>query len=215
MFTTIVLGTSLSDTSTRTLCCLRGLQAAGARKVLLIHAMNIRDVGTLYRQLRQLALPSLEHQTQILRDMGFEVEADIRLGLPYFEIQQIAQDHDASLIAVHLTTESLLATAFVGGVAYEVIQRADRPVLAMKAAFTEDGPPGRHRRPRAGENKRRPGDADGAESTGCHRRETFRGGRTIRRCGNLLRFANDTVVGEVASANAFADRDGQSGGGLH
>ncbi|MEX0727597.1 MAG: universal stress protein, partial [Planctomycetaceae bacterium] len=139
MFSTIVLGTSLSENSTRTLCCLRGLQAAGTQKVLLIHAMNIRDVGTLYRQLRALALPTLERQKQMLQEMGFEVETDIRLGLPYYEIQQVAKDRDASLIAVHLTTESLLEAAFVGGVAYEIIQRADRPVLAMKAAFTEEG----------------------------------------------------------------------------
>lgn len=139
MFSTIVVGTSLSENSTRTLCSLRGLHAAGTRNVVLIHAMNIRDVGTLYRQLRALALPTLERQAQILRDMGFEVETDVRLGLPYYEIQQVAQETNASLIAVHLTTESLLESAFSGGVAYEVIQHADRPVMAMKAVFGEQG----------------------------------------------------------------------------
>ncbi|WLD15519.1 universal stress protein [Planctellipticum variicoloris] len=139
MLSTIVVGTSLSENSTRTLCCLRGLRAGGARKVFLVHAMNIRDVGTLFRQLQALALPALERQAQLLRDMGFEVETDVRLGLPYYEIQQVASEQDASVIAVHLTTESLLESAFVGGVAYEVIQRADRPVLAMKATFTEQG----------------------------------------------------------------------------
>jgi hypothetical protein len=32
--------------------------------------------------------------------MGFEVEVDIRLGLPFYEIQQVAKERDASLIAV-------------------------------------------------------------------------------------------------------------------
>ncbi len=139
MFSTIVLGTSLSENSTRTLCCLRGMKAAGMQKVILTHAMNIRDVGSLYRQLKALALPALEHQAAILRDMGFEVELEMRLGLPYHEIESVAKERDASLIAVHLTTESLLEAAFVGGVAYEVIQRSDRPVLAMKGVFKDGG----------------------------------------------------------------------------
>jgi nucleotide-binding universal stress UspA family protein len=133
MFSTVVIGTSLSDTSTRTLCCLQGLRAAGVRKAFLVHAMNIRDVGTLYRQLRTLAMPALERQKRVLEEMGFEVAVDVRLGIPYVEIDQVAREHDASLIAVHLTTETLLADVFVGGVAYELLQRADRPVLAMKA----------------------------------------------------------------------------------
>ena len=139
MFSTIVLGTSLSETSTHTLCCLRGLREIGVQKIVLIHAMNIRDVGTLYRQLRNLAQPMLEHQQQILKEMGFEVEAEIRLGLPFYEIQQVAKEREASLIAVHLTTETLLGAAFIGDVAYEVIQRADRPVLAMKADISDHG----------------------------------------------------------------------------
>jgi nucleotide-binding universal stress UspA family protein len=139
MFSTIVLGTSLSENSTRTLCCLRGMKASGTQKVILIHAMNIRDVGSLYQQLKALALPALEHQASLLRAMGFEVELEVRLGLPYYEIERVAKERDASLIAVHLTTESLLGAAFVGGVAYEVIQRSDRPVLAMKGVFTDGG----------------------------------------------------------------------------
>ncbi len=139
MFSTIVLGTSLSETSTRTLCCLRGMREVGVQTIVLIHAMNIRDVGTLYRQLKNLAQPMLEHQQQLLQEMGFEVEAEIRLGLPFYEIQQVAKEREASLIAVHLTTESLLGAAFIGDVAYEVIQRADRPVLAMKADISDHG----------------------------------------------------------------------------
>jgi nucleotide-binding universal stress UspA family protein len=139
MFPTIVLATSLSESSMRTLCCLSGLKAAGTQKVILTHVMNIRDVGSLYRQLKALALPALERQAELLRQMGFAVEIEVRLGLPYHEIETVAKERDASLIAVHLTTESLMESAFVGGIAYEVIQRSDRPVLAMKGVFANGG----------------------------------------------------------------------------
>lgn len=137
MFSKILVGTSLSETSSRTLCCLKGLQRAGAREVILLHAMNIRDVGTLYYLLRNLAQPALERQKAFLEEMGFSVEAEISLGIPYYEINKLARERGASLIAVHMTADTLVDEAFVGGVAYEVIQHADRPVLVMKARVRE------------------------------------------------------------------------------
>ncbi|MGR8941664.1 MAG: universal stress protein [Gammaproteobacteria bacterium] len=133
MFSRIIVGTSLSDVSSKTLCCLKGLRQAGAKEVVLAHAMNIRDVGSLYSQLRRLAEPLLVEQKKILEQMGFATEIEVLLGFPAYEINRLAREKNASLIAVHMTSESLIDDAFVGGVAYEVIQHAEKPVLVMKA----------------------------------------------------------------------------------
>ncbi|MGR8979817.1 MAG: universal stress protein [Gammaproteobacteria bacterium] len=133
MFSKIIVGTSLSEVSSKTLCCLKGLRQAGAKEVILAHAMNIRDVGSLYGQLRRLAEPILQEQKQILEQMGFATEIEVLLGFPDYEINRLAREKNASLIAVHMTSESLIDDAFVGGVAYEVIQHAEKPVLVMKA----------------------------------------------------------------------------------
>lgn len=133
MFSKIIVGSSLSEVSSKTLCCLKGLRQAGAKEVILAHAMNIRDVGTLYSQLRKLAEPLLEEQKKVLEQMGFSVEIEVLLGFPDHEINRLAREKNVSLIAVHMTSESLFDDAFVGGVAYEVIQHAEKPVLVMKA----------------------------------------------------------------------------------
>ncbi|MGR9116194.1 MAG: universal stress protein, partial [Gammaproteobacteria bacterium] len=138
MFTKILVGTSLSETSSKTLCCLKGLRQAGAKNVILAHAMNIRDVGSLYSQLRKLAEPLLQEQKKILEQMGYSVDIEVLLGFPYYEINRLAREKNASLIAVHMTTDSLIDDTFMGGVAYEVIQHAEIPVLVMKAKTFND-----------------------------------------------------------------------------
>ncbi|MGR9088741.1 MAG: universal stress protein [Gammaproteobacteria bacterium] len=133
MFSKIIVGTSLSEVSSKTLCCLKGLRQVGVQDVILVHAMNIRDVGSLYSQLRRLAEPLLQEQKKILERIGFSVEVEVLLGFPAYEINRLAREKQASLIAVHMTTDSLFDDTFVGGVAYEVIQHAETPVLVMKA----------------------------------------------------------------------------------
>lgn len=133
MFSKIVVGSSLSEISSKTLCCLKGLRQAGANEIILAHAMNIRDVGSLYSQLKTLAEPILDKQKQILEAMGYAVDIEVLLGFPDYEINRLARETNASLIAVHVSAESLIDDAFVGGIAYEVIQHAEKPVLVMKA----------------------------------------------------------------------------------
>lgn len=143
MYSRILMATSLSETSDRILSCLQALKNVGTKEVILVHALHIRDVGGLYDEVRKLAIPKLEEQKQILEEMGFGVEVAIPLGFPYFEIDRIAHKKDASLICVCLTAESLLERVFLGDVAYEVINRAEKPVLVLKAKVI-DGAPKQH-----------------------------------------------------------------------
>lgn len=138
MFSKLLIATSLSKTSSQILRCMHGLKKAGTKEVILVHAMNIRDVGTLYHQLRKFAYPKLEEQKGLLEEMGFSVEVEIPLGFPYYEINRIAAEKKASLIVVCFTAESLVESVFSGDVACEVINRAQKPVLALKARILED-----------------------------------------------------------------------------
>jgi hypothetical protein len=73
MFSRIIVGTCLSDVSSKTLCCLKGLRQAGAKEVILAHAMNNRGVGSLYSQLRNLVEPIFLEQKHTLEQIGFSV----------------------------------------------------------------------------------------------------------------------------------------------
>jgi hypothetical protein len=47
MFSKIVMASRCSETSTLAVRCLRGLRRLGAEQAILVHALNIRDVGGL------------------------------------------------------------------------------------------------------------------------------------------------------------------------
>ena len=78
-----------------------------AQEVILVHAINIRGAGSLYTQMLKLADPILEEQKKILEEMGFSVEIEVLLGTPHYEINRLAREKNVSLIAVHMTAESL------------------------------------------------------------------------------------------------------------
>jgi hypothetical protein len=47
MFTKILVATDLSEASERMICALRGLKMLGTTEILLVHCLNIRDVGSI------------------------------------------------------------------------------------------------------------------------------------------------------------------------
>lgn len=138
MFSKVVYATSLSDTSRRVAERLEGLRTVGTREIVLVHAMDLRGVGTLYDQLKEPAEEELAKQKVVLEAAGFEVSIELRLGLPYYEILEAARQHQASLIAVHTTAESRTGELFRGGVAYEVLNKSTLPVLVLRARMVEE-----------------------------------------------------------------------------
>ncbi len=138
MFSKALLATSLSETSAEVVRCLKGLRKAGTNAVLLVHALNIRDVGGLYDRLRELAVPKLEEQKRQLEQMGHAVEVQIPLGFPHYEINRLAEEKKASLIIVCSTAETVAADYFLGGVAHDVLNRAEKPVLMLRARMIEE-----------------------------------------------------------------------------
>ncbi len=70
-FSRVLVAASLSETSDHVIDCLEPLKKIGTKQIVLVHAMNIRDVGTLYNRLREMALPKLEAQKYTLEQIGF------------------------------------------------------------------------------------------------------------------------------------------------
>jgi nucleotide-binding universal stress UspA family protein len=137
MFSKALMATSLSETSDAIVRCLKGLRKVGTREILLVHAMNIRDVGSLYDRLRELAAPRLEEQKRLLERMGYAVEVQVPLGFPYYEINRLAAERNASLIIVYSKAETVAGDYFLGGVAHDVLNRAEKPVLVLRARMIE------------------------------------------------------------------------------
>jgi hypothetical protein len=56
MLSKILIATDASEASDRVLECVKELRRVGSQEALLVHAMNVQDVGGLYASLRRQIL---------------------------------------------------------------------------------------------------------------------------------------------------------------
>ncbi len=132
MFSKILIATDLSEMSERLICSLGNLKKLGTHEMLLIHCMNIRDVGSLGHKMMKMAAPYLEKQRQLLEKQGFKVSADIALGLAQIEINRQAEEHDCSMIAVGSHGESASTEIVMGSMANSIMMNTTKPLLLLR-----------------------------------------------------------------------------------
>ena len=138
MFYRMLVATDLSEASEQVICSLGALQALGTQEALLVHCLNIRDVGTLADSLMEKARPALEKQAKALEDQGFRVTAKMAVGLPHIELNRQADEHDCSLIVVGSHGRTMAAEIVLGGVASAVIHNATRPTLVLRLRLRDE-----------------------------------------------------------------------------
>lgn len=143
----IVVATDGSEASDQMITCLTGLPAVGTRSAILVHVFDVRHVGGLYESLRAAMAPRLERQRDVLTEAGLEVTIETPLGVPFLEIERIADRSAASLIVVGSLGASLVGEMLLGSTAHSVLQHAARPVLLIRLEIT--GPDDQGRRCRA------------------------------------------------------------------
>jgi nucleotide-binding universal stress UspA family protein len=132
VFRKILVATDLSLASEQVIGAVSGLRALGTKEVLLIHCLNIRDVGSLAETLSKLLQPALNEQKAKLTAAGFETSAEIRIGIPGIEINRTAQEKDCSIIVIGSHGYNLTKDILLGGVTTAVLHTATRPVLVIK-----------------------------------------------------------------------------------
>jgi len=94
----MLIATDLSQASERVICTLGAMKALETREVLLIHCMNIRDVGSPADSLMEQARPTFEKQKKMLEVQGLQVTAKMVLGLPHVS-HQVGQPAEVELVA--------------------------------------------------------------------------------------------------------------------
>ena len=135
MFSRVLVATDLSEASQQVANCVGCLRAWGSREAVLVHCLNLRDVGTLAETIEALIRPQLEQQRSALEKQGYAASAEIALGLPQIEINRLAAERECSLIVVGSqghTLGGLVAERLFGGVASAVIHSALKPVLIIR-----------------------------------------------------------------------------------
>ena len=117
--------------------CLRGLKPLGARQAVLVHALGLRHLDVMKYELARLAEPRLAQQKAALEAAGYETTIAIAPGIPELEVNRIAAEQRASLIAVGSHGSTLAREVLIGGVALAILHRAMVPVLVMRIRITE------------------------------------------------------------------------------
>uniref|UniRef100_A0A7V3PU26 Universal stress protein n=1 Tax=candidate division WOR-3 bacterium TaxID=2052148 RepID=A0A7V3PU26_UNCW3 len=132
MFKKILVATDLSEISEQIINAIPSLRSIGTEEIVLVHCLNIRDVGGLANTLSPLIQPVLNKQQTQLTEQGFNTRTEIRIGIPAIEINRAAQEKDCSLIVVGSHGYNLTKDILLGGVTTAVLHTATRPVLVIK-----------------------------------------------------------------------------------
>ncbi len=136
----VLVTTDLSEASAKVMEQMNFLACLGSREAVLLHCVNVRDVGALTESLKTELQKALDEQKEVLERQGFQVETELVLGLPSREIHRIADEKDCSLIVVGSHGRNVLVTAaLLGGVAFDVVQSATRPVLLVRLKTVLEG----------------------------------------------------------------------------
>ncbi|MBI4279900.1 MAG: universal stress protein, partial [Armatimonadetes bacterium] len=143
MLSRILVATDGSEASDRMIECATGLRRVGSREAILVHVFNVRTVGGLYESLKALMLPRLEAQRGLLQAAGFEVVVETPLGIPFVEINRLADERSCALVVVGSLGESLIGELLLGSTAHSVLQNAVVPVLLVRLEITDDEDDGR------------------------------------------------------------------------
>ncbi|MCS7049514.1 MAG: universal stress protein [Verrucomicrobiae bacterium] len=132
MFSSVLITTDTSAASTRLVRYAAQLRAWGSRRAVLVYAVHVRPVPGLYESVRDLAMPTLRMQTELLRGAGFEVELEIPQGHPPTEIMRVAREKQCDVIVTASRSESLMEGLFLGSMAHAILQASRLPVLLIR-----------------------------------------------------------------------------------
>lgn len=133
MFKKLIIATDLSAASFALVKCLGGLRAYGAEECLLLQCLSIQETSSLALSYTVSVIEGMmQNLKEIMVQQGYIVETRIVPGVTKNEINRIAVSENYSLIVVGAQEQTLTSEIFFGGLAYDVIHYAQKPVLLIR-----------------------------------------------------------------------------------
>lgn len=134
-----IVATDLSQASDIMVKELGFLKDFGVEELLLLQCPDYQEVASeVFPYVATVQTEAIEVQKKILEALGFTVETRISPGNAKREINRIAMDEDFPLVVVGSQGRSLIGGAFLGGVAYEVMLGARKPLLIIRLTVDEN-----------------------------------------------------------------------------
>lgn len=133
MFKRLLIASDLSSSAFAMVDCLTGLKALGARECLLLTCLTPSQYASVPGgQVDSIYEKNLDVQKKQLESQGFSVDTRCVHGTPDEEVNRIAREEECSVIVVGSFTRSLAGGAIMGGLAYDLIHSAEKPVLMIR-----------------------------------------------------------------------------------
>ncbi|WP_027389596.1 universal stress protein [Chrysiogenes arsenatis] len=132
MFKKFIVATDLSPASYAMTECLKGLQDFEATDCLLLQCLSFAHAAaTAYSYQTESLEELMDAQKKNLEQQGFTVETRIVVGSPKQEINRIAAKEQYDLIVLGTQGQSLAEEKILGGVAFGVLNKSQKPVLVV------------------------------------------------------------------------------------
>lgn len=133
-----LVATDLSPASDRVVEYTATLHALGCQELVLAHAILVNQTLGLSGAMQAEVTPQLlATQQQRLAALGFTVTTAMPMGVPGPELITLAHAQGCHFLVIGSHGHSLVCEFFLGGVATDVIHRADLPVLVLRMVSNE------------------------------------------------------------------------------
>lgn len=137
MFDKILYPTDFSNDSLYVLSVIKHLKEAGAEEVIVAHIQDTRKLtpylANKMDEFNKKDIARLGEIKKQLESTGYQVKTILRDGIPFVEINKIADEEDVSIIVLSIKGKSAIEEAFIGSVSEEIARQHIRPVLLIPA----------------------------------------------------------------------------------
>jgi len=149
MFQKILYPTDFSDVSQKALTYVKGLRAAGAQEVVVVHIIDqrklemMKKVGTVTADTTDTAIAIKEAEVEHvdaeiakveeeLTKAGFAVTKRVELDIPFRGILKVEDEENTSVTVIGSHGVSNIAEMLLGSVSERVIRKAKKPIIVVK-----------------------------------------------------------------------------------
>ena len=137
MFKKVVMATDFSPGAEKLFNCLGELKTLGAEEIILTWVMEIGLAGGPTGKLQDYHKKKLEEKVKEIEAMGFRVSYEAPVGFPASEINQVAEENDASLIVIGSRGQNKVREFFLGSTVSAMIRQAKTPTLIERIDLVE------------------------------------------------------------------------------
>jgi nucleotide-binding universal stress UspA family protein len=132
----ILFPTDFSDCSQKALEYVKRLGKTGTKEVVIMHVRDVRiHMPEIMKKLPESEQPDAQNLKKIgqeLRALGIKTKALLINGVPFVEINKVAEKENVSLVVMGSHGRSKIEQMLVGSVCGQVARHAKRPVLIIR-----------------------------------------------------------------------------------